>query len=178
MPVILPSEIPENTLLRRYREGGSYADCYVTEVGGAVSQAAFVQAFYTTALFKAERLLLKCLASRPSTDQEAKELAAGSRNAFAAWRVEDRDASQLLVSAGRTRSWFMVVPVNGNAAGASATRLFFGSAVIARPSREGGKPELGFVFHALLGFHKLYSRALLRAAVSRLRSSGRNVAAP
>jgi hypothetical protein len=169
-------EIPENAFLRRYRERGSYADCYVAEVEGAVSQAAFVHAFYTTTLFKVERLLLKWFASRPSTDQEAKEFAAGSKASFAAWRVEDRDAGQLLVSAGRTRSWFMASPVNGGAGDALVTRLFFGSAVLARPSRKSGKPELGLAFHALLGFHRLYSRALLQAAVSRLRA-GRNAVA-
>jgi len=176
VPVILPSELPENAFLRRYREGGSYADCYVSEVGGVVSQAAFVEAFYTTSLFKVERFLLTWLASRPSTDPEARELATGSRNSFAAWRVEDRDANQLLVTAGRTRSWLMASPINDCPLGVPATRLFFGSAVVARPGRKNGKPELGSLFHALLGFHKLYSRALLRAAVSRLQSP--NAVAP
>jgi len=34
------------------------------------------------------------------------------------------------------------------------------------PRRRGGsaKPRMGFLFNALLGFHKLYSGALLRAA--------------
>src|SRR5262249_21100027 len=114
--------------------------------------------------------------SLPSTDREAEELAAGSRNSFAAWRVEARDAGQLLVSAGRTRSWLMAAPV-GPGSGV-ATRLFFGSAVVAPPRRRGGNAPPGFVFHALLGFHKLYSRALLRAAVSRLQSPGRDGAAP
>ncbi|NJN00825.1 MAG: hypothetical protein HC793_04460 [Aquincola sp.] len=48
------------------------------------------------------------------------------------------------------------------------TRLFFGSAVVPRVDAQSGRRRMGVVFHALLGFHKLYSRALLSAAVSRL----------
>ena len=70
----------------------------------------------------------------------------------------------------------MTSPVSASAASAAATRLFFGSAVVARPGGKSGKPELGLGFHALLGFHKLYSQALLRAAVSRLQRSSRHEA--
>ena len=122
-----------------------------------------MEAFYTTALLKGERALL-ALAGLPSSDDEARQLAEGTRDAFAAWRVEGREANQLLLRAGRTRSWLMAAPENG----ASATRLYFGSAVVGRPGKEG-KPELGFVFHALLGFHRIYSRALLHAASRRAR---------
>jgi hypothetical protein len=45
--------------------------------------------------------------------------------------------------------------------------LYFGSAVI--PVRtKSGETALGFPYGALLGFHKLYSRILLRAARLRL----------
>ena len=50
----------------------------------------------------------------------------------------------------------------------TGTRLYFGSAVVPRRSARAGKPSLGPLFSALLGFHKLYSRILLRAARSRL----------
>jgi hypothetical protein len=36
--------------------------------------------------------------------------------------------------------------------------------------RRTGKAAMGFAFRALLGFHRVYSRVLLRAAVSGLRS--------
>ena len=49
-----------------------------------------------------------------------------------------------------------------------ATRLYFGSAVVPVRDRVSGQPRMGFVFQALLGFHKLYSRVLLGAARSRL----------
>ena len=174
MASIQPSELPETALLRKYQHGGAYADCYVTEVAGSVSQPAFVEAFYTTALFKLERAILKWLAAKPSTDIEAQQLAMAASDSFAAWRVEGRSADQLLLAdyTGRTRSWLMASPVNGNAAGAR-TRLYFGSAVVPKVNAKSGRRELGFVFHALLGFHKLYSRGLLLSARSRLLSSRR-----
>jgi hypothetical protein len=142
--------------LQRYREQGAYTDCFAIDVPGQVPHAAFVEAFYTTSVFKLERLLLGLFVSRPSNDAEARELAGGNREKFAAWSVEARAPGQLLMCdfAGSTRSWLMA-----EAAG-QGTRLYFGSAVVR--SRQGG------AFRALLGFHKLYSRILLRAAVSRL----------
>ena len=165
--------IPENALLRPYCTGGSYADCYSAEVAHPVPEAALVEAFYTTRLFKVERALLKWFAGLVSTDEQAREFAAGTRSSFAAWHVEARDVDQLLVRAGRTRSWFMVVPDLGG----SGTRLYFGSAVVARSNGRTGKPELGFVFHALLGFHKVYSRALLAAAKARVLAEGKDAPA-
>ena len=102
---------------------------------------------------------------------QAKELASGVLRAFAAWRVEERSANQLLMCdlSGRTRSWFMVTPA-GNG-GSTVTRLYFGSAVVAVVDKQSGQAMLGFTFKALLGFHKLYSRALLSAARSRLAMS-------
>lgn len=49
-----------------------------------------------------------------------------------------------------------------------STRLFFGSAVVPIIDRRSGEARMGPVFQALLGFHKLYSRILLRATVTRL----------
>jgi hypothetical protein len=165
MNSIRPCAIPPSALLSKYQGEGSFADCYVTEVSVAVDQAAFVEAFYTTALFRVERALLKHLAGLPSTDEEVAQLAAGSRNSFAAWQVESREESQLLVRAGRTRSWFMTTPGSGAGIG---TRLYFGSAVVGKADARGGKPRLGFLFRLLLGFHRIYSRALLLSARSRV----------
>ena len=58
------------------------------------------------------------------------------------------------------------------ACGAAGTRLYFGSAVVPVVSRQSAKAEMGFAFRALLGFHKLYSRALLGAASARLTHRG------
>ena len=48
--------------------------------------------------------------------------------------------------------------------GGVSTKLYFGSAVVPRRGSAG----LGWQFTALLAFHKLYSRVLLRAARNRL----------
>lgn len=161
--------LPHDALLRKYERDGAYADCYRTVVAGVVTHAAFVEAFYTTALFKVERQLLAWFIARPSTDGEARELAGGARDRFAAWSVEARGANQLLLTdfQSRTRSWLMVAPVSGGVA--EATRLYFGSAVVpAAPAAGRGNATMGITFRLLLGFHKLYSRALLSAASSRL----------
>lgn len=161
--------IPDNAFLRHYLEEG-YADCYVTDVCLPVTQAEFVEAFYTSAVFKLERFILKWAVSRPSTDLDALALAAGTINRFAAWDVEQRDDTQLLLRdfMGRTRSWLTAVR-SGDAPG--TTRLYFGSAVVAKPTARG-QQALGQPFKALLGFHKLYSVILLHAARSRLLARG------
>src|SRR4051812_28810807 len=92
--------------------------------------AEFVEAFYTTAVFKLERLLLRVFAARPSTDGQAGKLARGELSSFAAWSVEGRAPDQLLLSdfSGRTRSWLMVSA--SDEPGLACTRLYFGSAVV------------------------------------------------
>ncbi len=160
--------IPDGALLNNYLREGTYTDCYVTEICGSVSHVQYVLAFYTTSVFKLERLILKLAVSRPSTDAQAKQLAAGSIDAFAAWDVEARSDNQLLMCdvQRRTRSWLMVVPMEGSSG--TPTRLYFGSAVVPVKNARTGKLTLGFVFRALLGFHRLYSVVLLSAARSRL----------
>ena len=156
-------------MLAGYDRAGIYADCYATEVEWPVSHAEYVEAFYTTALFKVERLILRWLAARPSTDVDAKRLAHAGAESFAAWKVESRAKDQLLLAdfRGRTRSWLMVCP---SGAGNGGTRLYFGSAVVPRRRAGSEQATLGWTFTSLLGFHKLYSRALLRAARRRLAS--------
>ena len=161
-----PHPVPAHALLTKYANSGAYTDCFVTEIARTVSHADFVEAFYTGGLFKLERFLLRVFISRPSTDLQARQLAAGELNEFAAWRVEVRAVDQLLMCdvSGRTRSWLMV----SAAELPGRTRLYFGSAVLPAVNPSTGKRSMGFVFKALLGFHKLYSRALLSAAAARL----------
>lgn len=165
-------DLPDGALLGRYAINGGYTDCYATDVSAAVSQAQYVSAFYTTPLFKLERVILKVALSMPSTDSQAEQLAEGAINAFAAWRVEDRTENQLLLTdfRGRTRSWLMVAPITVE--GGVRTRLYFGSAVVPVKNAGNGKPAMGLGFRLLLGFHKLYSVALLRAARARLEAAG------
>jgi hypothetical protein len=162
------SPLPDRALLAKYTVAGAYTDCYTTEVARPVSHAEFVEAFYTSRVFKLERFLLRWLVSKPSTDLQARQLATGELNAFSAWMVEDRIANQLLMCdyRGITRSWLMVAPSRRD--GSATTRLYFGSAVVPVVHEASGRKRMGFVFRALLGFHKLYSRVLLRSALSRL----------
>ncbi len=179
-PSIQACELPAGSLLDAYRHGGAFADCYVTQLPGAVSLAEFVEAFYTSPVFKLERAILR-LAGWPASDADARELAGGRREAFAAWTVEGRAERLLLLAdvTGRTRSWLMTAAVAAGGPGAAgSTRLYFGSAVVPRRGSPQGRPELGFMFRALLGFHKLYSRLLLRAASVQLMRARAPVAAP
>ena len=167
MPTVLACEVPLNSFLRQYKDGPGYADCYVTQVPGAVTQAAYIEAFYTSPLFKIERTLLHYLASKPATDADAKALAGGVATRFSAWRVEAQSSTELLLAdfTGRTRSWLMAAPtLIGN--DLPGTLLYFGSAVV--PLAGQGAQSMGWLFHALLGFHRLYSRLLLRAACQRI----------
>ncbi|MGH8482587.1 MAG: hypothetical protein ACRES8_09000 [Nevskiaceae bacterium] len=147
--------------MRAYARDGHYTDCWATEIPAAVSHARYVEAFYTTWVFRLERWILAWAIARPSTDEQARQLAAGTLDRFAAWRVEGRADNQLLMRdefTRRTRSWLMVEPL-----AAGGTRLYFGSAVVRKADgRMGGN------FSALLGFHRLYSRLLLHAARRRL----------
>lgn len=159
-----PCELPSSALLRRSKDAGAYTDCYTVQVPRRVSHAEYVEAFYTTFVFKTERVLLKWLVDKPSTDADARRLAHGELDSFAAWTVEARAPDQLLMAdyVGRTKSWLMIA-----SSGDAATRLYFGSAVV--PVRgKSGQPAMGRQYSALLGFHKLYSRVLLRAAAAKI----------
>jgi len=146
-----------------------YVDCYATDMQRTVSHAEFVETFYTGSVFKLERWLLKLFAAKASTDEDARQLAAGTRQDFSAWTVEGRATDQLLMCdvRGRTRSWLMVSPRSEGV----GTRLYFGSAVIASKRPTDSKLRLGIVFTMLLGFHKVYSKVLLSAARARLAQS-------
>lgn len=168
MKLIELRELPQRALLSQYKQQGAYTDCYSVEVPRAISHSEYVEAFYTTPLFNVERFILAVLVSRPSTDLQATQLASGVVETFAVWSVEERAENQLLLCdfLGRTRSWLMIEAVeNSNQTG---TRLYFGSAVVPKLNAKTGQANYGFGFHAMLGFHRLYSRALLRSAVSRL----------
>ena len=146
LSAILPCPLPDASLLSRYRlQQGAYTDCYSTEIDGGVSQAEFVEAFYTTWVFKLERTILKWAVARPSTDAQAALLAQGGLDAFSAWTVEDRREDQLLLCDmhGRTRSWLMAAPAESG----NGTRLYFGSAVVPPKDRNPAPisaPDSGF----------------------------------
>ena len=157
--------VPADALLAKYSVNGTYTDCYAAEIPGRISFSEFVFAFYTTLLFKLERLILKWTVSKPSTDAQARQLAESDIEKFAAWHVEARSENEILMCdfRGRTRSWLMAAPMS--TVSGARTRLYFGSAVV--PIR--GAQSLEFGFQALLGFHQIYSVLLLYSAKSRLK---------
>ena len=161
--------LPTAAVLARCRDDGSYTDCYRAEVDATVTLAQYVEAFYTSPVFRLERFILRWAIRRPSSDAEARQLARGEIDRFPAWTVEDRDRRQLLMRDvfGSTRSWLMVEP-RGEGGG---TWLYFGSAVVpTRRSVEQGRPSMGLQFRLLLSVHQLYSRVLLRAACRNLKA--------
>lgn len=139
-----------------------YVDAFYSDVSDAVDLPAFVGAFYTTPLFRAERLVLRLTAKAPSSDADVAALAEGTADRFAVWTVEGRREDELLLgdASGRTKSWLHVTPEG------AGTRIWFGSVVV--PVKVRGKLTLGPVFQALVGAHKVYSRLLLGSAVARL----------
>jgi hypothetical protein len=157
-------------MLDKYSMNEAYVDCYSTEFPGRISFSEFIFAFYTTWLFKLERLILKWMVSKPSTDMQARHLAEGVIEEFAAWRVENRSENEILMCdfVGRTRSWLMVTPVTMD--NGALTRLYFGSAIVPIRNSKTGKLSLGFGYQALLGFHKVYSALLLHFAKSSIMS--------
>ncbi len=165
---VIRCELPPGALLRNYVTNGAYTDCYATEIGTSVSFALYVEAFYTSAPFRCERLVL-WLIGKPSSDDDARRLANGESESFAAWSAEARASDQLMLCdfLSRTRSWLMIAP---NEQG--GTRLYFGTAIVpvGIGSRRG---RLGFPFNALLAFHHVYSRILLGAARYRVVSMSR-----
>jgi hypothetical protein len=158
--------LPEGALLQEFVDLGEYTDCFVVLVGQDVAFPEYVESFYTTSLFKAERLVLKFLISRPSTDEEARQISRNELHTFAAWKEHSRSDNQLVMMDFRqqTCSWFMLAPQM------DGTLLYFGSAVMRKQETSSGR-KMKWTYRCLLGFHRLYSRALLHAAAHRLVSS-------
>ena len=165
---VTATALPEEAVLWRYAERDDcFTDCYVLAVDRAVALADHVAAFYSTRLFKLERLVLRLAFAAPSTDAQARALGRGERAEFAVWTVEDRRPDQLLLCPrdGRTRSWLMVRSGDGG-----GTLLYFGSAVLP-PDRPGGRLSSAFTSGPMLWAHDRYSRALLAAAGRKLRAA-------
>ena len=153
--------IPRDGLLQAYAtDGSTYTDCFEVMSPLAIPMEEFVQAFYSTWLFKVERLILSGVLRRLITDADVLALADGA-DSFAVWTVEARAQNQLLLCdmTGHTRSYLALSAKDGG-----VTRLIFGSAVV--PS-EGG--QLGRGIQALMPLHRLYSKCLLRLAERKLR---------
>ena len=154
---------PAGSLLQAYQQPEHYTDAYSVRLDGAFTFADYVTAFYCSPRFRPERWLLGLWPSMRAGDGHARALAAGQRDAFAAWLVEARRASELLLvdRSGRTRSWLMASPTQ-SPKGERQTVLYFGSAVCDVAERPPAW------FRLLRGFHIAYSKRLLASAVRTL----------
>ncbi|MGC1496060.1 MAG: hypothetical protein WA790_09635 [Sulfitobacter sp.] len=153
--------VPGDGLLQVYVEqGANYTDCFEAMSPGAVTLPDFIEAFYTTWLFKLERFVLMLVLRRRISDADVTALAQGA-DRFAVWTVEARAEDQILLCdlGGHTRSYLAVSAKDGG-----VTRLIFGSAVVAPK----GKP-LGRMVKVLEPVHRFYSKSLLRLAERKLR---------
>lgn len=165
MNAVTIGPMPDQALLAGYREKKAFTDCYIADIPRSASLAEFVEAFYTTPLFKLERFFLTFTVGKPSSDADAGLMARGECARFAAWTVEGRTDDQIILRdfLGKTRSWLMCAAQPGG------TRLYFGTAVVPRRVSATGSVSLGWALRLMLVFHRLYAPALLSAAASRLR---------
>lgn len=156
---VAPAPLPEGSLLDAYRVDGGYVDCFSIDLRTAVTLSQLIAAFYTSPAFLPERWLLGALLGKLANNDDALRLATGEVERFSAWTVEARRDDEILLCdfRSRTRSWLKVSPIS------AGTRLYFGSAVVPATSRIDA-----LVVKALTGFHRVYSRLLLRGAVRRL----------
>jgi hypothetical protein len=168
MPKISTGSCPDGALISKFVTiPGTYADCFFVDVSKSVTLSAFIQVFFNTPVFRLERLLLALSPSGRSTDQDIADLASGTGDTMAIWKVEARNANQVIMSVrnGPIRTWLMVVedhPIPGY------SRLYFGSAVLPTQSEPDGQPKQGPIFRMFTGFHTCYSRVLLWMAARRL----------
>lgn len=113
MTLFQKSDPPQQALIHKYFSmPGAYTDSYCADLPVQTSFPDYLYAFYTTPLFKLERLILTFTVRKPSTDTQAKDLTEGKCDSFAAWTVEAREENQILMCdfAGSTLSWLMAVP--------------------------------------------------------------------
>ena len=139
MFLVKPSSVPESGLLNAYADiPGCYTDCFSAEISGTVQLPELIHSFFTTPVFRLERMILAVFASSPTTDLEVANLACGDGNTLALWKVETREKNQLIMAVGNgpLRTWLMVSP---DKAKKDTSRIFLGSALL--PTAFGSKGE-------------------------------------
>lgn len=167
MPKVIASELPNDTLSALYQKQGAFVDCYYIDIAIDISLAEYIQAFYTTSIFKLERSLLSLATLKCTRDDKAVELSLGRSDNYSIWTVEGRESNQIMLRdfTGNTRSWLMVEKSSGSEI---STRLYFGSVVVPKDKAKNGQASFGVLFHLFGKFHQVYSRALLKAAYRKL----------
>jgi hypothetical protein len=159
--LIQHEKLPQDALLNKYNKSNTdaYTDCFSINLDRRAKLSEYIIAFYTSRLFKMERLILG-LIGKTSTDEDVLKLAHGESSTFAAWQVEDKNNEQILLCdyRGKTRSWLMVQELDNH-----SCKLLFGSAVVfnKKPSKRNIRT---WNFSILSHLHVIYSKALLSSA--------------
>ncbi len=195
MTKITAIPVPQGSLLAEFGPPPDsttqpYRDCFVRRETDAVTLEQFVERFYCSWAFRPERLALG-LIGRGASSADARRLARGETENFAAWTVIDRrSASDFLAEHGpegsasptgrpQARKGRGNRTPDGvrNTKNAEILLQDFQGATASwlsvRPSADGGtellfgswvgKPDRGVV-KALMPFHRLYARVLLGGA--------------
>lgn len=140
------------------------ADCFRLDVPGHVPIERFAHAFFTSWLFKLERLVLPVA----TTDDLAKDFAYSRVNEFAIWTAKERTDSELLAvwaeqhSPASGATWMRVVHGKDDE-GKPKTCLEFGSAIA-----PGDMPYQKAVMAVAVPLHLAYSGLLLGAAAGNI----------
>ncbi|MEM9173429.1 MAG: hypothetical protein AAGA84_12075 [Pseudomonadota bacterium] len=164
MAMIEAIAVSRTSPLGRYATGDNYTDCFSVRIEARVSLEQFLAAFYGSRLFALERRFLANALGHRSTQADIDALAEGSTDKFAAWQVEFRGDDNILLCdvSGRTRSWLKCQPDRRSAT--PATALMFGSAVLRREGHSFKARLSRALIRLTIPLHRLYARALLRAA--------------
>ena len=164
---------PEGALIRRYTTNpGGYSDRFYVDIPADVTLSDYILAFFSTPIFRMERLILNLVPSGRSNEQCVLDLASGTGDKMAGWKTEKRDENQLLLAVGDgpIRTWLMVQGTQSSeTTPTKTTRLYFGSAVLPTSMTKDGHPKLAIVFKLFSGLHIFYSRLLLWWAARDLR---------
>lgn len=162
---VAAADLPAESIAADYVEQGRYVDCFAVSMTDRIEFPQYLEAFYTSKVFKLERLILAAFVRRPSTDQQACQLAAGELQQFAAWSQEARTENQIIMCDYQqlTRSWLMAKSEAG------ITTLFFGTIIVPKGKAAAEGKQMGLLFRVTLWAHLLYSKILLRSAIANLR---------
>ena len=166
MGLVSPVEaapVPVSSLLATAPGERDYADCWCCEIAGSAGLSQLIEAFFTCPAFRPERLTLAAI-GKGGSDAEARALAQGETDRFAAWTLVERREDEILLEdfAHRTRCWLAVAPQVGH------TRVSFGTAILARTGDGGADRAENLAFRALVPFHRFYARRLIASAAKRI----------
>ncbi len=193
MATIYAIPVPDGSLLAEFGpppgvQSEPYRDCFMRRESGAVSLEQLIERFYCSWAFRPERIALG-LIGRGASSEDARKLARGEVESFAAWTVIERRHANVLVAehgpAGSARATARPQAREGrgdrapdgvrktNTHNEILLQDFQGATaswLSVRPSANGGtellfgswvgKPDRGVV-KALMPFHRWYSRVLL-----------------